>query len=441
VTAAAGGRPAAATGWLRPEWRLAELVLLALGATLGVVAAAQVPLQAHGALALADVAPALILSSLFLALHFSLVLRGRGTDQIILPIVQVLMLVGLAVMQRLAVGLDAPGLDTRHWRWLVLGLGMLALVLHAPWDIQVLRRYRYTWALGGLGLVAATFLFGHATRADGPRLWLGVGGQSFQPSELLKLVVIIYLAGYLSEKQDLLAGAIMRLGPVTVAPLAYLAPVAIMLGLSLGLLAVQRDLGAALLVFVIALGLVYAASGRLGLVGAGLALFVAGAWLLNDHVAVVSTRTAIWLNPWVDAQGHGYQLVQALLAIGAGGVLGTGLGYGLPTAIPAVHTDFVYAAVGEELGLAGASAVLALYLVLILRGFRIAVRATDPFERLLATGLAFAIAVQVFIIVGGVLKVIPLTGITLPFLSYGGTSLVTSAIAIGLLLRVSGTRR
>lgn len=440
MSAASGtapGRARATSHRLRPTWRLGELALLALGAALGVTAAAHVPLHAGSALTWANLAPTLALAALFLAVHVSLVLRGHRGDPTFLPIVQALMLISLAVMARLAVGLEAPGLDARHGRWLALGVVTLAAVVHVPWDLQLLRRYRYTWLLLGLALVAVTFLFGRAADAGSPRLWLGLPGLSFQPSEVLKLVVIIYLAAYLSEKQDILVGATTRLGRLSLPPLPYLAPVVLMLGLSLGLLAAQRDLGAALLLFVIALGLVYAASGRLALVLAGLAMFLVGAWFLNDHVAVVSTRTAIWLDPWADAQGRGYQLVQSLLAVGAGGVLGTGLGYGLPTAIPAVHTDFVYAAVAEELGLAGASAVLALYLVLVSRGFRAALRTGDPFERLLATGLSFAFAVQVFIIVGGVLKVIPLTGITLPFLSYGGTSLVTSAIAVGLLLRIS----
>jgi cell division protein FtsW len=190
----------------------------------------------------------------------------------------------------------------------------------------------------------------------------------------------------------------------------------------------------------IALGLIYAASGRLDVVLLGLAAFVAGAWLLNETVGVVQTRLAVWQDPWSDAQGAGYQPVQGLLAVGAGGVLGTGLGFGEPVAIPAVHTDFVYAAAAEELGLAGATGLLCLYLVLALRGFAVAVAARDIFERLLAAGIALAFAVQTFIIVGGVLKVIPLTGVTLPFLSYGGTSLVVSAAAMGLLLRVGRGR-
>lgn len=433
--------PRALPRWVRPEWRLTELSLLALGGALGLAAATAVPLRFRGAVTAIDLLPAASLVGLFLLLHLALALRGRGADQILLPGVQVLMLLGLAVLQRLAIGLDIPQFASRQWLWLALGIATIGATVYFPGGLQRLRRYRYSWALVGAGLVAVTFVAGHSTVAGGPSLWLGLGWLSFQPSELLKLVVVIFLASYLADKQELLAGSRTKLGPLSLPPLPYLAPLAVMLGLSLGLLVAQSDLGAALLLFVISLGLVYAASGRLGIVLAGLLAFAVGAWILADHVAVVGTRVEIWRNPWVDAQGTGYQLVQSLLSVGAGGVLGTGLGYGLPTAIPAVHTDFVYAAIAEELGLAGASGVLCLYLVLVLRGFLIAVRAVDPFARLLATGLAFALAIQVFIIAGGVLKVIPLTGITLPFLSYGGTSLVTSSVAMGLLLRVSTYER
>jgi cell division protein FtsW (lipid II flippase) len=376
----------------------------------------------------------------FLLLHAGFVVWGGPRDPVLLPTVAALMGLGLALVQRLAVGLEAPAYAGRHWLWLLLALATIGAVAHWPFDLGLLRRYRYSVLLAGLGLVAATLVAGHATAPGGPRLWLGLGGFSFQPSEVLKLLLVVFLAAYLADKQELLAATRTRLGPVSLPPVPYLAPLLILLGLSLGLLFVQRDLGAALLLFVIALGLLYVASGRLDVVAIGLGGFALGAWLLHERLAIVQTRAAIWLDPWAEPQGAGYQVIQALLAIGAGGVLGTGLGFGEPTAIPAVHTDFVYAALAEELGLAGATAVLGLVLVLVLRGFRIALEATDAFERLLAAGLSFAFAVQTFLIVGGVLKVIPLTGITLPFLSYGGTSLVTSAVAVGLLLRIGRGR-
>lgn len=436
MTASSPTRPRAASRDWHPEWRLTELTLLVLGAGLGLAAAATVPLQAGQALALSDLLPALTVAVLFGLLHLALAARGGGTDGVILPVTQVLMLLGLALAQRLSAGLGYP-LAERQGRWLVLGIVTLAVVALAPVDLRLLRRYRYTWLILALSLVALTFVAGHSTIDGGPRLWLGPGAWSFQPSEVLKLLVIVFLAAYLAERHEVLSAGGRRIGRFELPPIPYLAPLALMLGLSLGLLFAQKDLGAALLLFVIALGLIYVASGRADVVVGGLLAFALGAWLLHGQVSVVQTRVAIWQDPWADAQGAGYQIVQGLLAIGAGGVMGTGLGFGQPTAIPAVHTDFVYAALAEELGLAGATGLLCLYLVLSLRGLAIAVQAVDPFERLLAAGLALGLAVQTFIIVGGVLKVIPLTGITLPFLSYGGTSILISSVALGLLVRIS----
>jgi cell division protein FtsW (lipid II flippase) len=304
-------------------------------------------------------------------------------------------------------------------------------------ELRVLRRYRYTWAMLGIGLVALTLFAGRSVTGSGPRLWLGGGGFLFQPSEVLKLLVAVFLAGYLADRRELLAEASTGLGRLRLPPLPYLAPLAVMLGLSLVLLAAQRDLGAALLVFALALGMLYVASSRLDYVLASLALFGTGAFLLHQRIAVIQDRVRIWLDPWSESQGTGHQIVQSLMAIGAGGVMGAGLGQGSPTVIPAVWTDFVYAAIAEELGMAGSLAVLALYALLTLRGFKIAVEAGPVFERLLAAGLTLGLALQALIIVGGVVKLIPLTGITLPFLSYGGTSLMTSSVAVGLLLRIS----
>jgi len=403
----------------------------------GVTLAAAAPLAAMaaspaGGLDVGHFTPALVLIALFGAVHLALCLFGRGADQVILPILLLLMGLGLAFNQRLA-----PALADRQEMWLVAGVVVLATSYFLPSDPRRLQRYRYTWALSGILLVALTLVAGRAAVAGGPRLWLGVGTFGFQPSEVLKLVLVFFLAGYLEDKRELLAEGAVRLGRLRLMPLPYLVPLGVMLGLSLALLAAQRDLGAALLLFAIALGMLYLASGRPAYVAGGLALFVAGAWTFYHYITIVRTRVAIWLDPWADPSDSGYQLIQGLLAIAAGGVSGAGIGQGEPTAVPAVHTDFIYAAVVEEIGMAGATAVLMLYLLLALRGFRAAARARAPFLQLLAGGLTFALAVQAFIIVGGVVKLIPLTGITLPFLSYGGTSMLTSAAAAGLVLRVS----
>jgi cell division protein FtsW (lipid II flippase) len=303
-----------------------------------------------------------------------------------------------------------------------------------PVPLRLLARYRYSWALSAMALVALTLVAGREASPGGPRLWLELGGLSFQPAEPLKLVLVIFLAGYLEDKQDLLARGSWKLGALRLIPWPYLAPLAVMLGSSLLLLAVQRDLGAALLLYGIGLGLLYVASLRISYVLLGLSAFVLGAAELHLRMPVVRTRLAIWLDPWADAQGFGYQVVQSLLAVAGGGFLGSGLGLGQPTVIPAVHTDFVFAAIAEELGLAGATAVLLVYAILGLRGLRAALRANGV-SALLAAGIAIALTLQALIIMAGVVKLIPLTGITLPFLSYGGTSLITSAFMLGLLLR------
>jgi cell division protein FtsW (lipid II flippase) len=231
-------------------------------------------------------------------------------------------------------------------------------------------------------------------------------------------------------------------GPIRLPPIPYLAPMVAMWAIALGIVVVQRDLGAALLFFAVFLALLYVATGRRSYVILGLLLFIAGAFVLYQVFGHVRTRVDIWLDPFVDPQDTGYQIVRALYAFGRGGLIGTGLGAGLPSvgtepAIPAIHTDFPLAALGEELGLIGLLAILGLYLVVIERGLRIAAAAADDFRALLAAGLALVVGVQAFIIAAGNLKLIPLTGITLPFVSYGGSSLLANAVIVGLLLALS----
>ncbi len=424
--------PTAARTGFTPRFRWTEFLLLLLAAGIAVTAAAPLPLRDKGSLDIGDLEPTLMLLGVFALLHLGLVLRGSRTDGVVLPLLLALMGLSLAMSQRLA-----PDLADKQWRWVLLGAMAIGATVHLPFDERrLLRRYRYSWAVVGMLLVAGTLLGGRSLMPGAPRLWLGWGGLSFQPSEVLKLLLVVFLAGYLADKREILADAATRVGPLRFPPLPYLAPLAVMLGISLALLAAQRDLGAAFLLYAIALGMLYLASSRLDYVLAGLVLFAIGAYTMHGRIGVVDTRVAIWQDPWSQSQEAGYQLVQSLMALGGGGIMGTGLGFGSATDIPAVHTDFIYAAVVEELGLGGATALLAVYALLVLRGFRIASGASEPFARLLAAGLAFAIAVQTFIIVGGVVKLIPLTGITLPFLSYGGTSMLISSVSVGLMLRI-----
>jgi cell division protein FtsW (lipid II flippase) len=263
-----------------------------------------------------------------------------------------------------------------------------------------------------------------------------------QPSELLKVILVVFLAGYLSENRPLLIDESTRLGPIQIPPLPYLAPMIAMWAVALSIVIVQRDLGAALLFFAVFLLLLYVVTARASFVVLGLLALFAGGALLYELVPHVRVRVDIWLDPFATASGSGYQVVQALHAFARGGILGTGLGAGLPTIggappIPALHTDFPFAALGEELGLIGIMGILGLYLVVIERGLRIAASAVDDFRAILAAGLSLVIGVQAFIIAAGNLKLIPLTGITLPFISYGGSSLLTNGVVIGLLIALS----
>ncbi len=418
---------------LTPRFRGTELLLLISASAIAIVAPAPLPLRAGGRVGVSDLAPALVLIGAFVAVHLLFTFRGRGEDEVLAPLILFLTGISLALSRHLA-----PDLADRQLAWTILAVGAMAFVAIAPFDPRLLRRYRYTWAIAGILLVGVTLVAGRPGPLGGPRLWLSLGGLSFQPSEALKILLVVFLAAYLSERRELLAERQLGFGPFSAPPFAYLAPLGVVFGASLALLAVQGDLGAALLLYAIALSMLYLASGRSGTAALGLVAFALGAVVLHRYIPIVQVRTALWLDPWSDPQGLGFQSVQALMTVGAGGVIGTGLGAGLAADyLPAVHTDFVFAAIAEELGLAGASAVLAVCALLALRGLRIALSATTPFARLLAAGLSTALAIQTVIIVGGTLRLIPLTGITLPFLSHGGSSMLVSAISAGLLLRIS----
>jgi Bacterial cell division membrane protein len=400
-----------------------------------------------GDLALYDARTLLIYLAALAAGHVAFVLAGRRTDQILLPVMGLLGGISLLLMQRLP-----QDLVTQHWFgtevglaqvqlvWLVLGISITSVIGIVVRSDSWLRRYKYTWAAAGVGLLLLTFVLG--SEVNGQRLTLQIGPFSGQPSEFLKVILVVFLAGYLSENRSLLMEQDTRFGPLRLPPFPYLAPMVVMWAIALGIVVVQRDLGAALLFFGVFLALVYVATGRVSLVVIGLVLFVLGSLLMANLFQHVRTRIDVWLDPFADPLGAGYQVMQGLHAFARGGLLGTGLGAGLPTIgghipIPEVHTDFPLAALGEELGLIGVLAILGLFLVLVERGLRIGAAAADDFRALLAVGLALVIGIQAFIIAAGNLKVLPLTGVTLPFISYGGSSIVANAIVVGLLLALS----
>jgi cell division protein FtsW (lipid II flippase) len=374
----------------------------------------------------------------FAAVHVLLDRFLPERDPLLLPIAALLSGWGLVEIARLA-----PAFLQRQTLWLPVCLGGLLAVTAAPRDLRWLRRYRYTWLFGGLLLLAATLVVGvNPSGASIARLWLRAGPLSLylQPSEVLKLLFVAYLSSYLAEKRELIATVGPRLGRFRLPALPYLAPLLVMWGLAMLLLASQEDLGAAVLFFFTFLAMLYIASGQAGYVIGGFALFSVGAGLAYRWIGRVALRVDTWSSPWPEASGRAFQIVQSLIAMGVGGIFGQGLGQGSPTVIPVVHSDFVYAAIGEEFGLIGSVAVILLFGVLILRGYRAAMRARAPFAQLLGAGLATLIGLQAWVIMGGNARLIPLTGVALPFLSYGGSSLLSSLVAVGLLLQVSDRR-
>jgi cell division protein FtsW (lipid II flippase) len=356
-------------------------------------------------------------------------------DPLLLPLTLFLTGWGLNLIARLV-----PAYAPRQTLWLVIGLAALLLVTALPHDLRWLRRYRYTWLIGGLLLLVLTLLIGrHPSSEAGPRLWIwfGVGSVYYQPSELLKILAVAFLASYFADHQPFLRADTVRLGRWHVPSPALMAPVLLMWGLSVLMLIWQRDLGTATLFFVVFMLMMYLASGQvLLLVGGAILLCIAGviAYLTVDLVAL---RVDIWLNPWPDADGDAYQIVQSLMAVAAGGILGQGIGLGQPGLVPVAHSDFAFVAVAEEWGLLGALGVIVALTVLVVRGLRIAAAVRGTFRALLAAGLSLMLGVQSVLILGGVLRLIPLTGVTLPFVSYGGSSLLTSFVIVGLLLVLS----
>jgi cell division protein FtsW (lipid II flippase) len=371
-------------------------------------------------------------AAVFGGLHAFLNRHLPDRDPLLLPVAALLTGWGLVLIGRLALSFLL-----RQTGWLAVAAILLAVLVRYRGDLRWLRRFRYTWLFSGLALLAVTLLFGVNPSGYGPRLWLGAFGIYVQPAEPLKLLMIVYLASYLGERHELIATERWHLWRWKLPPMAYVGPLLAMFGLAMVILAWQQDLGAAMLFFFTFLIMLYLATGQLGYVAAGLASFVIagliGYWL-SDHVAL---RIDGWLNPWPEAADRAFQIVQSLLAFSAGGLLGQGVGLGSPTYIPAVHTDFVFAAIGEEFGLIGTLAVVALYGILMLRGFRVASRTRRRFDRFLAAGLVSGLVVQAWVIMAGSVRVAPITGVTLPFVSYGGSSLVTSYIALGLILCIS----
>jgi cell division protein FtsW (lipid II flippase) len=385
--------------------------------------------------------------ALFVGAHLVLVAAGHRGDQLLLPAVGAMGAVGLVMLNRLPQDLAGTsgfgielGMAATQLLWFGVGIvAMLAIAIGLR-DHGILRHYKYSWAAIGILLLAATLLLGY--EVNGARLWIDLGPVSVQPGEFLKIVLVIFLAGYLAETRTLLTSARLRIGFVSIPPLPYFLPMLVLFAAVMLIVVRLNDLGTALLFFGIFLTMLFVATGRRSYVLIGLLLFVAGSFVAYRLFGHVQARVNVWIDPFADPLGAGFQPVRAIYAFGRGGIFGEGLGQGLVTlggslTIPFVHTDFIFTAVAEELGLLGAFAVLGFAAVLVFRGLRIAALARDDFGGLLAVGLTASLGLQTLIIVGGNTKLIPLTGITLPFVSYGGSSVLASFIMVGLLLAVS----
>ncbi len=360
----------------------------------------------------------------FLALRYLL----PRHDPYIFPATMLLTGWGLNIIDRLL-----PRYTERQTTWMAVSLLAMLVVCMLPGHLRWLQRYRYTWLLLGLILLAATIVLGVNPSGQGARLWLGAAGIYYQPSELLKILLVVFLASYLADYQP-----IFRRHWHT--HWRYMAPVLLMWGISIVLLVWQRDLGTATIFFMVFTLMLYVASGDMLLLLGGIGLLGlagVGAYYVFD---VVALRVEIWLDPWRDADNTSFQIVQSLMAVADGGLIGAGIGQGIPNFIPVVHTDFVYAAIAEEWGLVGAIGAIAALLIIILRGLRLAALLQHKlFHGYLVLGFCLMLGVQTLLIAGGTLNLVPLTGVTLPFASYGGSSLLTCFVMVGLFLLVSST--
>jgi cell division protein FtsW (lipid II flippase) len=365
-------------------------------------------------------------------------------DPYMFPLVAVLACFGLVVIYRID-----EDLARQQATWFVVGLLLFALTILLLRDLRVLERYRYTIAFAGLALLFLPRVPGIGQQVNGAYLGVGIGPISFQPAEFGKIAIIIFLAAYLRDTRQVLVQGSRRFLGITIPPLKHFGPLLVVWGAAMVMLVFIRDLGSSLMYFGGFLALLYVATNRLSFVTIGMVMFALGAWFFASTVSHVQDRVDIWLDPfkpeWVERQG--YQIAQSLFAQADGGLFGTGLGASLLDApdgnslIPAPHTDLIYAVITSELGLVGACGLLLVYMFFVERGFRTAMLASDSFSKLLAAGLTAVFALQVFVIVGGVTKVIPLTGVTLPFVSYGGSSILANFVLLALLLLVSDRAR
>lgn len=431
--------------------RRVELGLLVLAWAIGTVCYATVDLATLGTLPVNLLAVMLLTAIVLLAGHVVIRALAPYADPVLFPVAAMINLIGLVMIHRLDVAeqLRAEVNDTKapppdaiaQATWVLVALALFTLVLFLVTDHRKLQRYTFTSLVVGVGLLLLPLVPIIGTSINGARLWVRLGPLSFQPSELAKIALTIFFAGYLVRKREALATVRSKVAGVGIPRGRDFGPLLVAWLLALGVLAFERDLGTALMFFGLFVIMLYVATQRRSWLIIGAVLFAVAAVLGYLAFGHVRLRVQIWLDPWKYANDEGYQLVQALFGLAKGGLFGTGLGEGYPQFIPFAKTDFIAAAIGEELGLAGMMALIMLFAILVERGLRTGITCRDAFGTLLAVGLSSVFALQVFVTIGGVTRLIPLTGLTTPFLSYGGSALVCNWMMIALLLRISDRNR
>jgi cell division protein FtsW (lipid II flippase) len=391
--------------------------------------------------------------ALCVATHFVIRARLPDADPFIFPLVALLAAFGVVMLYRLD-----EGLARDQANWFVLGLVLFSLTIIFLRDYAALERYRYVIALAGIGLLVLPRVPGIGDQINGAYLGVDLGPLAFQPTELAKICIVVFLASYLNERREVLVVGARSFAGIVLPPLKHLGPLLVVWGAAMFMLIFIRDLGSSLMFFGAFLAVIYVATARISFVLIGITMFVLGSWFVASTIGHVQERFDIWLDPFHDAGATGYQVAQSLFAQADGGLSGRGLGESLVqlpgidaecradfpncgAILPAPHTDFIYAVIVDELGLLGGAAVVLIYALIAERGFKTAILAEDGFSKLLATGLTAILALQAFVIIGGVTRVIPLTGVTLPFISYGGSSIVANFILLALLLMISDKSR
>lgn len=409
-----------------------ELALLCAAAPLVVLLFAMVALSEGNSVTLDNLTVPLCMFGAFIAAHFAIRKLAPNADPALLPISFALSGIGLAFITRLA-----PDLAMRQVVWLFLGIIFLVAILLFIRNLDKVANYKYTLMIVGFILLLSPMIPGIGQEIYGSRIWLSIAGFSFQPGELAKILIVLFLAGYLAQNREMLSVFTTKIGPFHLPDARTLMPLLLMWAISMVIVVFEKDLGSAIVVFLVFLTMLYVASGKRSYLLIGLIFVAIGGTLAFLFFSHVQVRVDTWLNPFKDPTNTGYQLVQSIFSIADGGLFGVGIGNGLADQIPIVESDFIFAAIAEETGLLGAAGLLLLYLCFAIRGLLTAARAKTDVSSFIATGLTAVIVLQAFIIVGGVTRLIPLTGLTLPFVSQGGSSLLASFIIVGLLLKIS----